>query len=153
MAKNAITTPRAEGMPIGELSRRTGVHIETIRYYEKIGMVPPPPRTEAGRRVYGASEERTLSFIHRARELGFGLDEIRALLALGGPGMATCSDVCTIASRHLTTIRSKIVDLQKLENYLAQTMSQCSGAAVPDCAVLDALYPPHAGDTTLTASP
>src|SRR2546423_1095354 len=80
-------------MPIGELSRLCGVHIETIRYYEKIGMLPAPPRTESGRRVYGPKETRILVFIRRGRELGFTLDQIRALLNLGGPGKASCAEV------------------------------------------------------------
>jgi MerR family transcriptional regulator, mercuric resistance operon regulatory protein len=138
-----ITDSRAEGLMIGELSRRTGVHIETIRYYEKIKMLPAPPRTAGGRRVYGPVETRTLAFIRRARELGFTLDEIRALLNLGGPGKASCSEVCAIATPHLEDIRSKIADLRKLERLLSRTISQCSGEAVPECAVLDALYPSH----------
>jgi MerR family mercuric resistance operon transcriptional regulator len=77
-----ITDARAGNLSIGEISRRTGVHIETIRYYEKVKMLPPPPRTEGGRRVYGSSQMRTLTFIRRARELGFTLDEIRNLLGL-----------------------------------------------------------------------
>ena len=93
--------------------------------------------------MYGPVETRTLAFIRRARELGFTLDEIRALLDLGGPGMASCSEVCAIAIRHLEEIQSKIVDLQKLERLLSRTIAQCSGKAVPDCAVLDALYPAH----------
>lgn len=145
MPMRPITNSRAEGLMIGELSRRTGVHIETIRYYEKIGMLAAPPRTAGGRRVYGPLDLRTLTFIRRARELGFTLSEIRALLGLGGPGKATCSEVCAIATRHLEDIRSKIVDLRKLERLLSRTIAQCSGEAVPDCAVLDALYPPGNG--------
>lgn len=136
-----ITKTRAEGLMIGELSRRTGVHIETIRYYEKINMLPAPPRTAGGRRIYGPVETRTLAFIRRARELGFTLEEIRALLNLGEPGKASCSEVCAIATRHLEDIRSKIADLKKLERLLSRTIAQCSGEAVPECAVLDALYP------------
>ena len=141
MPKRPITDARADGLMIGELSLQTGVNIETIRYYEKIRMLPAPPRTAGGRRVYGPLETRTLLFIRRARELGFSLDQIRALLALGGPGKATCSEVCTIATRHLDDICSKIADLQKLKRLLSQTVAQCSGDAVPECAVLDALYP------------
>lgn len=136
-----ITKTRAKGLMIGELSRRTGVHIETIRYYEKINMLPKPPRTAGGRRVYGTTETRILAFIRRARELGFTLDQIRALLGLGEPGKATCSEVCAIATRHLDDIRSKIADLQKLERLFSKTIARCSGGAVPDCAVLDVLYP------------
>ena len=137
-----VTASRAErldGIPIGELSRLTGVNIETIRYYEKIKLLRPPPRTEGGRRVYGPTETRLLAFIRRGRELGFGLDDIRALLALGAPGKASCADVREIAAHHLGDIRSKIDDLRKLERLLAKTIARCSGSRVPDCPVLDIL--------------
>ena len=137
-----ITASRAgrrDGVPIGELSRLTGVNIETIRYYEKIRMLQPPPRTEGGRRIYGLTDARVLAFIRRGRELGFSLEEIRALLALGGPGKASCADVRKIAAHHLDDIRTKITDLRKLEKLLAKTIAQCSGNRVPDCPVLDIL--------------
>jgi MerR family transcriptional regulator, mercuric resistance operon regulatory protein len=130
---------RSHAMPIGELSRLTGVNIETIRYYEKIKMLRPPPRTEGGRRIYGPAETRVLAFIRRGRELGFGLEDIRALLALGAPGKASCADVREIAAHHLDNIRAKIADLRKLERLLAKTIAQCSGNRVPDCPVLDIL--------------
>jgi MerR family transcriptional regulator, mercuric resistance operon regulatory protein len=138
----SVTASRAgrlDGIPIGELSRRTGVNIETIRYYEKIKMLQPPPRTEGGRRVYGPAETRVLVFIRRGRELGFGLEDIRALLDLAGPGKASCADVRKIAAYHLDDIRTKIADLRKLERLLAKTIAQCSGSRVPDCPVLDIL--------------
>jgi len=75
---SSITASRAEKLPIGELSRVTGVNIETIRYYERVKMLPAPPRTASGRRLYGSNEARLLAFIRRSRELGFTLDEIRA---------------------------------------------------------------------------
>jgi MerR family transcriptional regulator, mercuric resistance operon regulatory protein len=130
---------RSHAMPIGELSRLTGVNIETIRYYEKIKMLRPPPRTEGGRRIYGPAETRVLAFIRRGRELGFGLEDIRALLALGAPGKASCADVREIAAHHLDNIRAKIADLRKLERLLSKTIAQCSGNRVPDCPVLDIL--------------
>ena len=134
-----ITVPRVEGLSIGELSRLTGVNIETIRYYEKIKMLPSPPRTEGGHRVYGSTQTRTLAFIRRARELGFTLEEIRALLDLAGPGKASCAEVRDIATHHLKDIRAKIKDLVKLERLLARTIAQCSGRNVPECPVLDVL--------------
>jgi MerR family transcriptional regulator, mercuric resistance operon regulatory protein len=135
----ASRADRLDGIPIGELSRLTGVNIETIRYYEKIKMLRAPPRTEGGRRVYGPAETRLLAFIRRGRELGFGLEDIRALLALGAPGKASCADAREIAAHHLDEIRSKIADLRKLERLLAKTIAQCSGTRVPDCPILDIL--------------
>ena len=137
-----ITASRADklmGIPIGELSRITGVNIETIRYYEKIKMLPSPPRTEGGRRVYGPTEARVLAFIRRGRELGFRLDDIRTLLTLGAPATASCADVRKIAARHLDDIRAKVVDLRKLERLLTKAIAQCSGNSVPDCPVVDIL--------------
>jgi MerR family mercuric resistance operon transcriptional regulator len=135
----ASRADRLDGIPIGELSRLTGVNIETIRYYEKIKMLRAPSRTERGRRVYGPAETRLLAFIRRGRELGFGLEDIRALLALGAPGKASCADAREIAAHHLDEIRSKIADLRKLERLLAKTIAQCSGTRVPDCPILDIL--------------
>jgi MerR family mercuric resistance operon transcriptional regulator len=124
---------------IGKLSRLTGVNIETVRYYERIGMLPPPPRTASGRRVYDATHRRILAFIRRSRELGFTLEDIRALIRLGGPDKASCREVRDIAAHHLEDIRAKISDLRKLERLLAKTVARCSGQMVPDCPVLDIL--------------
>jgi MerR family mercuric resistance operon transcriptional regulator len=134
-----ITASRAKGLSIGELSRLTGVNIETIRYYEKIKMLPAPPRSGAGHRIYGSKETRVLAFIRRGRELGFNLDEVRALLDLGGPEKASCAEVREIAKHHLEDIRAKLADLKKLERLLAKTVARCSGKTAPDCPVLDIL--------------
>lgn len=138
-----ITTSRADGLTIGELSKLTSVNIETIRYYERIKMLPLPPRTAGGRRVYDPTHLRVLAFIRRSRELGFSLDEIRALLRLGAPGMASCNEVKEIATRHLEDIRAKLGDLKKLERLLAKTVARCSGKTAPDCPVLDILDIQH----------
>jgi MerR family transcriptional regulator, mercuric resistance operon regulatory protein len=135
----AITISRAQKLPIGELSRQSGVNIETIRYYERIKILPAPPRAANGRRVYDSLHLRILCFIRRSRELGFSLDEIRALMRLGGPGKATCREVREIAARHLDEIRTKLHDLRRLERLLATTVAQCTGNAAPDCPVLDIL--------------
>jgi MerR family transcriptional regulator, mercuric resistance operon regulatory protein len=135
----AITASRAEGFTIGKLSQLSGVNIETIRYYEKIGMLLPPPRTGSGRRVYGSIEARILCFVRRSRELGFSLDEVRALLRLGGPEKAPCREVRRIATHHLDDIRAKISDLRKMERVLAKTVAQCTGSMAPECPVLDIL--------------
>src|SRR5262245_56218644 len=123
----AVTASRAEELTIGKLSELTGVNIETIRYYERTKVLPAPPRTGGGRRVYQPSDVRTLAFLRRSRELGFSLDDIRALLRLGGPARASCSEVRTIASHHLDDIRGKIADLRRLERLLAKTVAQCTG--------------------------
>lgn len=145
-----ITSSRAENLSIGELSRLSGVNIETIRYYERIKMLPAPPRTASGRRVYGPAEKRALGFIRRSRELGFTLEEIRALLALGGPERASCADVHKIASAHLKNVRSKLADLVKLESVLAETVAQCSDGTSPDCPVLDILDADRCGLTPMS---
>jgi MerR family mercuric resistance operon transcriptional regulator len=130
------------GHSIGELARRTGVHIETIRYFEKVGLLDTPGRTEGGHRVYTDHHVRALSFIKRARELGFTPNEVRAILNLGGPGKACCDEVQEIAVHHLEQVRSKMADLARLERLLASTVEQCSGGHVPDCPVIDMLQSP-----------
>jgi MerR family transcriptional regulator, mercuric resistance operon regulatory protein len=129
----------ADAFLIGELSKSSGVNIETIRYYERIKLLPPPRRLANGRRAYDSSGLRILVFIKRSRGLGFSLDEIRTLLRLGGPEGATCREVQEIAARHLDDVRSKLRDLKKLERVLASTLSRCSGEAAHDCPVLDIL--------------
>lgn len=128
-----------QGIAIGELSRRTGVNIETIRYFERVGMLAKPPRTQSGRRVYDRDHVRALGFIRRARELGFAPVEVRAILALGGPGTAGCGEVRAIAAHHLEQVREKMADLARLEALLAATIERCVGDAAPDCAVMDML--------------
>lgn len=134
-----VTDARAGDFPIGELSRLTGVNIETIRYYEKIQVLPPPPRTVGGRRIYGHDHLRRLRFIRRARELGFGIEEIRALLSLAEPGHRSCGAVRDIATAHRDAIREKLADLAKLDRLLSHTVRRCSGGPVPICPVLDML--------------
>jgi MerR family mercuric resistance operon transcriptional regulator len=134
-----FTESRGALLSIGELSRLTGVHIETIRYYERVKMLPTPLRTSGGRRVYDQSQRRTLGFIRRARELGFSLDEIRALLDLDGSGRAACAEVREIATRRLTTVREKLAELVRLEAFLSDTVAQCANGFTPQCPVLDVL--------------
>jgi MerR family mercuric resistance operon transcriptional regulator len=135
------TSPGA--LSIGELSRRTGVNIETIRYYERIKMLPAPPRTSTGRRVYGALETRSLTFIRRSRELGFTLDEVRALLALSAEdGKNTCGEMRQVAARHLADIRAKIVDLRAMARVLSDAVQRCDAAEIPGCPLIDTLSTP-----------
>ena len=127
------------GLSIGELARRTGVHIETVRYFEKVGLLEAPDRTEGGHGVYAEQHVRALRFIKRARELGITPKEVRAILGLGGHGKACCDEVQEIAVHHLEQVRSKITDLARLERLLASTVERCSGGHVPDCPVIDML--------------
>lgn len=133
------TKPRADPSPIGALSKRSGVNIETIRYYERIGLLPAPPRSAGGHRLYGESHGRRLVFIRRARELGFSLDEVRGLLGLARGRDRTCDEVRELTERHVAEIRGKIRDLKRLERLLSDLTRQCRGDTVPDCPILDAL--------------
>lgn len=122
-----------------ELARLTGCNLETIRYYEKTGMIPDPPRTAAGYRVYDERHAARLRFILRARELGFSLREVRGLLDLVDGGTQTCAEVKERTERHLADVRAKIADLTRIEEVLTATAAQCSGEDVPECPVLEAL--------------
>lgn len=133
-----MRTPR--GLTIGKLAGLSGVNLETIRYYERIGIMPKPDRTEGGHRLYDAAHQRRLTFIRRGRELGFGLGAIRALLDLAEPGHRSCDEVQNIAAAHLGEVRTKIADLIRLEGILAQTVSRCdSHTSAPSCPVLEML--------------
>jgi MerR family mercuric resistance operon transcriptional regulator len=129
-------------LTIGRLAGAAGVNLETIRYYERIGLMPEPARTASGHRSYGREHVRRLTFIRRARELGFGIGDIRALLA--GPGDVACTEVRSIATAHLAEVRAKIADLAKLEAILAGTVARCVGERSPACPVLDVLDPARA---------
>jgi len=127
-------------MKIGQLSEQTTCKIETIRYYERIGLLPAPARSDGGYRLYDESHLRRLSFIRRSRELGFTIEEIRGLLDLVDGGSYTCSDVKNITMEHVESIRQKIADLKKLEKTLSRIASQCAGGAKPECPIVDALF-------------
>ncbi len=129
----------ADDMPIGEFSRRTGCAIETIRFYERVDILPQPRRR--GRyRHYSAGDVGRLVFVRRARELGFTLDEVRALLRLAASGEAACAEVRTLAAKHLTDVRARIADLQSMERVLAQAVRQCDAGKQATCPLIDALF-------------
>ncbi len=130
---------KESGLTRGELARATGCNIETIRYYEKTGMLPDPPRTDAGYRIYSANHVARLRFILRARELGFSMEDIRGLLGLEDSVAPTCAEVKERTERHLADVRARIGDLRRIEKVLSATAAQCSGGEVPDCPVLEAL--------------
>lgn len=124
----------------GALAKRTGVNGETIRYYEKIGLMPKPMRTSGGHRIYGQSQLKRLSFIRRTRELGFNLKEIRGLLELVDGGEYSCAEVRDRTVDHLSDVTQKIGDLQKMQRTLKTMVSKCDGGQLPDCPIVDALY-------------
>lgn len=128
---------------IGALSKRSGCHIETIRYYERIGLMPRPARTGGGHRLYEEGQARRLGFIRRTRELGFTLDEVRTLLRLVDGGRYTCAQVKRITVHHLDEVRGKVADLRKIERVLQRMAAQCEGGTVPQCPVIDALFAPR----------
>ena len=127
-----------KGIQRGELARQAGCNSETVRYYERVGLLPEPPRSAGGHRLYANDHLRRLIFIRRSRELGFTIDEIRNLLGLVEGGY-TCGEVRDATQAHLESIRRKIADLRKMERTLAGTASRCEGGTVPDCPVIDAL--------------
>jgi MerR family mercuric resistance operon transcriptional regulator len=133
-----ITKARA-GAAIGTAARLAGVNIETIRYYEREGVVPKPARAANGRRVYGETEISRLAFVRRARELGFTLGEIRALARLEGGPAAACDEVLAMTRAHLAEVRRKIGDLARLESVLARLAAQCSRGRPRPCPVIEAL--------------
>ncbi|CAN7613009.1 MerR family transcriptional regulator [Pararhizobium sp. LjRoot238] len=128
-----------QGLTIGKLAEAAGVHLETVRYYERIGLMPEPGRTTGGYRSYGDEHVLRLSFIRRARELGFTIEDIKTLLALAEPGHRSCAEVRALTMHHLEVVRARIADLRRLESILTATVDQCSGTATPVCPVLDML--------------
>ena len=127
------------GLKRGELARRVGCNLETVRYYEKIGLLPEPPRSANAYRIYDETHIRRLRFVRRARELGFSIEEIRGLLQLIDCGNQTCAEVRIRTEHHLADVRAKIADLKRIETFLARTAAHCSGNTGPECAILEAL--------------
>lgn len=129
----------SEILTIGKLSDRTGVKIETIRYYEKIGLLPPAPRKQSGHRIYDSASVDRLCFIKRGRELGFSISNIRSLLGLEDE-KPSCGQVYEITKMHLADIRSKIADLKRLEKTLSRVARECDRNAGPNCAIIEMLF-------------
>ena len=120
--------------------RMHAVHIETIRYYENIDIMPAPPRTHGGHRCYGAEHAKRLLFISRSRSLGFTTKEIRSLLGIADGNDITCADVRELTLHHAEEAQRKIVDLRKLERTLRDMAAQCHGNRIPDCPIVDGLF-------------
>jgi MerR family mercuric resistance operon transcriptional regulator len=133
-----ITNLRAN--TIGRLSRLTGVNVETIRYYERIGLLAAPARTGGGHRTYDEQARRQLGFIKSCRDLGFSLEEIRALLALLADNNVTCDEVRVLTEKHLATVRDKRAELQRMEAVLEAMVAECRNGQMPQCPIVDALF-------------
>ncbi len=131
---------QSAGMQIGELARQSGCNVETIRYYERVGLLPAPPRSAGRYRLYDSPDVRRLAFVRRARELGFTLDQVRALLALSAKdGRDACAEVHNLAAEHLTEVRARIADLRAMERILADAVRRCAAGELPGCPIIDAL--------------
>jgi DNA-binding transcriptional MerR regulator len=124
---------------IGALSKASGVKVPTIRFYEGIGLLPRPPRTASNRRIYGPEDVRRLRFIRHARELGFEIDSIQALLAMTAEPQASCDRADSIARRHLTEVDRRIASLTALRGELQRMVDECSGGRVSECRVIEVL--------------
>ncbi len=124
---------------IGELARRTQVKVPTIRYYEQIGLLPPPPRTEGQQRRYDKKSMARLAFIRHARELGFNIEAIRALLSLQDNPDQSCSVADRIASARLAEVEERIASLSALRTELQRMLEECACGRVAECRVIETL--------------
>lgn len=142
MQARKVPAGGSTALSIGRLSQATGTSPDTIRYYERLGLLPRPPRGTGRHRAFGPEHLQRLLFVRRARTLGFPLEDIASLLALAAPGRRSCASVRALAAKHLNDVRSRLADLQRLERSLANTVSQCTGDMTPACAVLSMLEAP-----------
>lgn len=126
-------------LTIGTLARRTGTKVQTIRYYEQIGLMPEPGRTAGGQRRYGDGELNRLAFIRHARQLGFTLEAIRELLDLSDHPEKSCQEADQIARRQLRQVEQRMARLEALRTELQRMVHECSGGNTSDCRVLDVL--------------
>jgi MerR family transcriptional regulator, copper efflux regulator len=127
-------------LTIGRLARKVGVNLETVRYYERRGLLPKPPRSTSGYRLYPAEATRRLRFIRRAQELGFSLAEIRELLSLRVAPAAKSTDVRRRAEAKITDIEAKIRSLESMKKTLRELTKACSGCSpLRECPILESL--------------
>jgi MerR family transcriptional regulator, mercuric resistance operon regulatory protein len=130
---------------IGSLARQTSTNIETIRYYERIGLLPTPARSPGGYRLYGVEHLKRLTFVRHARALGFSLEEVRTLLRLADERKRPCAEVRVVAEAHLGGVRAKIADLKAMERVLKETVARCANGSGSHCPLIEALYRDPAG--------
>ena len=127
-------------MKRGALAKASGCNIETIRYYEDIGLLGPTERTPSGHRIYSTDDQARLGFILRGRELGFSIDELRELLSLVDSNSYSCGEILSLTRGHIDSVKRKISDLRRLERTLADISARCEGGDAPDCPIVDALF-------------
>ena len=127
-------------MKIGELSKATGTNIETVRYYERIGLLPAPDRTAANYRSYGEPHRARLAFVRHSRELGFTIQEVRSLLDLSDHPDRACGEANAIAERRLSDVTEKIAQLEALKTELSRMTAECAGGRVSACKVIEVLH-------------
>ena len=125
---------------IGTLSKGTGCKVETIRYYERSGLLPAPARSPGGYRLYGAEHLKRLAFVRRARALGFSIDEVRQLLELADHHRRPCAGARRVAASHLDDVRARLADLRAMERVLKETVARCGQGTGPHCPLIEALY-------------
>jgi Cu(I)-responsive transcriptional regulator len=130
-----------ERLTIGKIADATGTKVETVRYYERIGLLPPPRRTSGNYRSYDAEHFSRLAFIRRSRDLGFTIEQIKELLGLADQKERSCGAVDAIARQHLREVERKIADLERLAQELRQLSEQCRGGTIAECRILEALSP------------
>jgi len=128
-------------MTIGAAARLTRTRSETIRYYEKIGLLPRPARSFSNYRHYSADDVARLGFVRRARELGFPIEQVRELLALADQRERACTDVDELTRQHIATIEQRISDLRALNRELKTLLGACRGGTVAQCRIVEALLP------------
>jgi MerR family mercuric resistance operon transcriptional regulator len=148
----AFTTSRNRTYSSGELAKLSGVPFENIRYFETIGLIPPPRRAANGRRVFADIHHRKLVFIRRARELGFSQEEVRALLQLSDGTPSLCAEVKALADTHLASVRNRLAALRKMEELLADVSSRCGTGSTAACPIIDVLYSDDARELPTGAS-
>jgi Cu(I)-responsive transcriptional regulator len=132
---------KAEVLTIGRLATATGTNVETIRFYEKSGILPSPARTDGNYRSYDPAHLKRLSFIRRARDLGFSLDQVRALLGLSDDRSRSCEAVDNIAKEHRDEVERKIADLLALKTELDRIIDTCRHGTVAECRIIESLSP------------
>jgi len=152
----AITGARGghprRSLSIGELARASGVGVETIRFWERAGLLPAPPRSPSGRRLFGPEAVERLRFVRHARALGFPLEEVRTVLAMASGEAGGCEEVRALAERHLLAVRARIARLERMEAALEATLARCARGEL-SCPLLAALAEPEGPLDELPAEP